>query len=160
MLLRKESCSPPGLDMQAWERMLSSFKGASSKLAAAMAAAARKLCTDQVRRAGVDAFFSSAFGGFQQKNPGVRPRAVGEVYRRIIAQAILTLLLLLCSISYVLTFPRLVNLPLQRVCIMICGIIFRNVAGVEKVVELSEVWRRKCMVFRKWIFGSLLFGSA
>ena len=27
---------------------------------------------------------------------------------------------------------------------------FRNVAaGVEKVVELSEVWWRKCMVFRK-----------
>ena len=38
---------------------------------------------------------------------------------------------------------------------------FRNVAAaVEKVVELSEVWWRKCMVFRKWIFGSFMFGSA
>ena len=38
---------------------------------------------------------------------------------------------------------------------------FRNMAAaVEKVVELSEVWWRKCIVFRKWIFGSFMLGSA
>eukprot|EP00117_Sycon_ciliatum_P022940 scpid104364/ scgid19644/ len=87
----KGSGGPSGLDVQAWQRMLSSFKGASSNLAAAMAAAARKLCTDQVRGAGLEAFVAARLVALNKKQtPGVRPIVVGEVYCRIIAKAILT----------------------------------------------------------------------
>eukprot|EP00117_Sycon_ciliatum_P017622 scpid80707/ scgid16549/ len=84
----KGSGGPSGLDVQAWQRMLSSFKGASSNLAAAMAAAARKLCTDRVGGAGLVAFVAARLVALD-KNPDVHPLAVGEVYRRIIAKAML-----------------------------------------------------------------------
>ena len=84
----KGSGGPSGLDVQAWQRMLSAFKGASSNLAAALAAAAKRICTTDVDPASLPAFVAARLVALD-KRPGVRPIAVGEVARRIIAKAVL-----------------------------------------------------------------------
>ena len=84
----KGSGGPSGLDVQAWQRMLSAFKGASSNLAAALAAAAKRIRTTDVDPASLSAFVAARLVALG-KRPGVRPIAVGEVARRIIAKAVL-----------------------------------------------------------------------
>ena len=70
--------------------MLVCFKESSNRLCSAMAAAAQYLCRVDLTTSEQDL---SAFPAARliplDKNPGVRPIAVGEVHRRIICKAIM-----------------------------------------------------------------------
>ena len=80
-----------GLDAYAWRRLCSSFKSASKELCSALAAVGRRLCTDSINPDHLSAFVACRLIPLD-KCPGVRPIGIGEVPRRIIAKAILTLL--------------------------------------------------------------------
>ena len=54
-----------------------------------MAALARRLCSSYVDPAGLQAFLACRMIPLN-KNPGVRPIGVGEVLRRIVGKAIMT----------------------------------------------------------------------
>ena len=92
------SGGPSGLDVAAWQRMLTVFKGASANLASALAAAAKRLCREVVDPQILSAFVAARLVPLEKSagdaagatsSIGVRPIAVGEVHRRIIAKAIL-----------------------------------------------------------------------
>ena len=72
--------------------MCSSFKEAYANVCDAIATIARTLCTSQAPAIGLDAFFACRLVPLN-KNPGVRPIAIGEVIRRIVAKAILRVVL-------------------------------------------------------------------
>ena len=79
-----------GLDAYAWRRLCSSFKSASHDLCHALAAVGRRICTSNIHPDDLSAFVSCRLIPLN-KNPGVRPISVGEVPRRIIAKAVLSL---------------------------------------------------------------------
>ena len=81
------SSGPSGLDSDAWCRMLTGFKASSNRLCSALAAAARCLCTENIDGDCLTGFTSARLIPLAKK-PGVRPIAVGEVYRRLICRAI------------------------------------------------------------------------
>ena len=82
------AAGPSGLDGAAWQRLCSSFKGASVDLCAALASVARRISTECVDPRGLSAFVASRLIALD-KCPGVRPIGIGEVSRRIIGKAIL-----------------------------------------------------------------------
>ena len=82
------SAGPSGLDADAWKRMLTCFKKSSERLCSALAAAARCLCMEDLTQDDLSAFTAARLIPLD-KNPGVRPIAVGEVFRRIICKAIM-----------------------------------------------------------------------
>jgi len=82
------SAGPSGADSAAWSRMLSVYGKASSALCESLAAAARRLCSSEVPGRELKAFLAARLIPLA-KNPGVRPIAVGEVFRRIIGKAIM-----------------------------------------------------------------------
>ncbi len=84
----KGSAGPSGLDAEAWKRMLTCFKQSSNRLCAALAAAAHCLCTADLTGEDLSAFTASRLIPLN-KNPGVRPIAVGEVFRRLICKAVM-----------------------------------------------------------------------
>ena len=79
-----------GLDAYAWRRLCSSFKSSSHDLCHALAAVGCRICTSNIHPDNLSAFVSCRLISLN-KNPGVRPIGVGEVPRRIIAKAILSL---------------------------------------------------------------------
>ena len=79
-----------GLDAYAWRRLCSSFKSASHDLCHALAAVGRIICTSNIHPDDLSAFVSCRLIPLN-KNAGVRPIGVGEVPRRIIAKAVLSL---------------------------------------------------------------------
>ena len=79
-----------GLDAFAWRRLCSSFKSASNDLCQAIAAAARKICTTDIHPDDISAFVACRLIPLD-KRPGVRPIGIGEVPRRIITKAVLSL---------------------------------------------------------------------
>ena len=83
------SAGPSGLDSSAWQRLCTSFKGASTTLCDAIAAATRRLCCMYVASAGVSPLLASRLIALD-KCPGARPIAVGEVLRRIMGKAIMS----------------------------------------------------------------------
>jgi len=85
------SAGPSGLDAVAWQRMITAFKGASDSLAAALASAAKCLCTKAMDAMHLQAFLAARLIPLD-KNPGVRPIAVGEVFRRIVGKAIMSVI--------------------------------------------------------------------
>ena len=85
------SAGPSGLDAQAWRRMCTSFKSASTNLCAALANVGKRIATTTVHPDGLAAFVACRLIPID-KCPGVRPIGVGEVPRRIIAKAILRIL--------------------------------------------------------------------
>ena len=82
------AAGPSGLDAYAWRRFCSSYKSASVDLCNALAAIARRLCTSIVHQEGLPSFVACRLIPLN-KNPGVRPIAIGKVPRRIIAKSIL-----------------------------------------------------------------------
>ena len=82
------SAGPSGLDAEAWKRMLTCFKQSSDHLCNALAAAAYCLCTEDLTGQDLSAFTASRLIPLDKK-PGVRPIAVGEVFRRIIYKSVL-----------------------------------------------------------------------
>ena len=71
--------------------MCSSFKSASAELCCSIAILARRLCTSFVDPEIVLPLVSCRLIALD-KNPGVRPIGVGEVVRRIIAKAVLSII--------------------------------------------------------------------
>jgi hypothetical protein len=85
------SAGPSGIDADGWKRLCTSFKHSSSNLCNSLALVARKLCTTYVDPKGLSSFTASRLIAID-KQPGVRPIAIGEVSRRIISKAILSVL--------------------------------------------------------------------
>ena len=82
---------PSGGDAQHWKRMLFSFGDQSNELAEAMAAAARRMCTEYVDPQSLAALLANRLMPMD-KNPGTRPVGIGEVPRRIFGKAVVRLL--------------------------------------------------------------------
>ena len=82
------AAGPSGLDTQAWRRMCSSFKSASTSLCTALAGVGKRIATTLIHPEGLSALVACRLIPLN-KCPGVRPIGVGEVPRRIIAKAIL-----------------------------------------------------------------------
>ena len=85
----KGSSGPSGLDSDAWCRMTTCYREALDRLCCALAAAARCLCTETLEADAMIGFTSARLIPLDKK-PGVRPIAVGEVCRRLICRAIMT----------------------------------------------------------------------
>ena len=85
------SAGPSGLDAYGWRRLCSSFKSASAELCCSIAILARHLCTSFVDPGIVLPLVSCRHIALD-KNSGVCPIGVGEVVRRIIAKAILSII--------------------------------------------------------------------
>ena len=82
------SAGPSGIDAAGWRRILVSFHRDSRDLCAAIAAFARRLCTDYVEPSSIRAFVACRLVALN-KNPGVRPIGICEVLRRIIGKVIM-----------------------------------------------------------------------
>ena len=80
-----------GLDAYGWRRLCTQYKSASRQLCSALAAVGRRLCTSFVHPESVSAFVACRLIPLD-KDPGVRPIGIGEVPRRIVAKAVLSLL--------------------------------------------------------------------
>ena len=85
----KGAAGPSGVDAAGWRRILVSFHRESKNLCAAIAAFARRLCTDYLDPSSLRAFLACRLIPIN-KNPGVRPIGVCEVLRRLIGKAIMT----------------------------------------------------------------------
>ena len=85
------SAGPSGMDAQGWRRMCTSFHDASQHLCEAIAAVARRLCTSLVDPKALRGFTCSRLIALD-KQPGVRPVGIGEVSRRIIGKAVLSVI--------------------------------------------------------------------
>ena len=70
------SAGPSGIDAAEWRRLCSCFKRSSDELCSALAAVARRLCSEYVDPAGLSTFVASRLIALD-KNPGVRPIGVG-----------------------------------------------------------------------------------
>ena len=70
--------------------LFGSFKAASHDLCHALAAVGRRICTTNIHPDDLCAFISCQLIPLN-KNPGVRPIGIGEVPRRIVAKAVLSL---------------------------------------------------------------------
>lgn len=77
------AAGPSGLDTQAWRRMCSSFKSASTSLCTALAGVGKRIATTLIHPEGLSALVACRLIPLN-KCPGVRPIGVGEVPRRII----------------------------------------------------------------------------
>ena len=82
------SAGPSGLDADAWTRMLTCFKQSSDRLCTALSCAARALCTQDRTADDMEGLTAARLIPLD-KQPGVRPIAVGEVIRRMICKAIM-----------------------------------------------------------------------
>ena len=89
-LRTRGAAGPSGLDAFGWRRLCISFQRASDDLCCSLALVARKLCTSCVDPDGIIALVACRLIALN-KCPGVRPIGVGEVVRRIIAKAILSI---------------------------------------------------------------------
>ena len=83
------SAGPSGLDADGWRRLCNSFRTASVNLRSALAATARRLCTEYVDPVSLEGLLSSRLIPLN-KHPGIRPIGIGEVVRRIIGKAVLS----------------------------------------------------------------------
>ena len=82
------SSGPSGVDADGWRRMTTCFDAASDQLCSALAAAGRLICTERTADGEMEGFTAARLIPLD-KRPGVRPIAVGEVFRRIISRAIM-----------------------------------------------------------------------
>ena len=80
-----------GGDADFWRRQLSSFGTASAGLCEAVAALARRLCTEYVDPSVLEAFVANRLIPLD-KRPGTRPIGIGEMPRRIIGKAVAAVL--------------------------------------------------------------------
>ena len=83
------SAGPSGVDADGWRRLCNSFRSASGDLRSAIAATTRRLCTEYVDPVTLEGLLSCRLIPIN-KLPGVRPIGVGEVVRRIIGKAVLS----------------------------------------------------------------------
>ena len=92
MILQMDGAAgPSGLDVSSWKRMCSSFGRESEDLCESIASIARKLCRSYVDPTGIEALMASRLTALS-KYPGVRSIGVGEVCRRLIGKAAMTVI--------------------------------------------------------------------
>ena len=82
---------PSGVDACLWRRMCCSFQSASCNLREALAGTARRICSSFVDPEPLKPLTACRLIALD-KCPGVRPIGIGEVSRRIISKAILTVI--------------------------------------------------------------------
>ena len=84
----KGAAGPSALDAAAWRRMVGMFKSASDELCSALSRVAKCLCTERLDALHLRPFLAARLIPLD-KRPGVRPIAVGEVFRRAVGKAIM-----------------------------------------------------------------------
>ena len=72
-----------------WHKMVTGHKEASAQICNAVASVARRLATEYVDPEGLEALLANR-GIALNKNPGLRPVGVGEMVRRIIGKAVMS----------------------------------------------------------------------
>ena len=82
---------PSGVDAAGWRRLCTAFKKSSADLCDAIALLARRLGTSYLDPSGIQAFVACRLVALD-KCPGVRPIGIGEVLRRIVGKAVLSIL--------------------------------------------------------------------
>ena len=85
------AAGPSSADARDWRRYCCSFQRYSDDLCDSLASVARKLCTTLVDPKGLEAFVAGRLIALNKK-PGVRPIGVGEVCRRIVGKAVLSVI--------------------------------------------------------------------
>ena len=85
------SAGPFGLDALGWRRLCTSFQHAFIDLCNNLALVARKICTTYVDPQGIAALTANCLIALD-KCPGVHPIGVGEIVRRIISKAVLSVI--------------------------------------------------------------------
>ena len=83
------AAGPSGLDAFSWRRLCTAFGQRSNDLCAALAAIARRISTTYIDPSTLLAYTSCRLIPLD-KHPGVRPIGIGEVVRRIIGKAVMT----------------------------------------------------------------------
>ena len=100
-LRTKGAAGPSGFDADAWRRALISknFSGASGDLVKAIAKMARKLCTEAIHEnelnenfSSIEAYVACRLIPLEKNDGGTRPIGIGEVLRRIIGKAVVSVL--------------------------------------------------------------------
>ena len=86
----KGAAGPTGTDAHAWRRLCSSFKQASNDLCNALANVGRRICTQPLDSEGLAAFVACRLIPLD-KCPGIRPIGIGEVPRRIVSKAVMSI---------------------------------------------------------------------
>ena len=82
---------PSGVDATGWRRLCTAFKKSSADLCDAIDLLARRLSTSYLDPSGIQAFVACRLVALD-KCPGVRPIGIGEVLRRIVGKAVLSIL--------------------------------------------------------------------
>ena len=82
---------PSGLDADAWRRLCMSSKSASDDLCHALAGFAKCLCVVELHESHLTAYIACRLVPLA-KNPAVRPISTGEVLRRIVGKAVLSVI--------------------------------------------------------------------
>ena len=72
-----------------WHKMVTGFKETSASLCQAVSRLAIRLATELVDPKGLEAFLANR-GIAIDKNPGIRPVGVGEMLRRILGKAVMS----------------------------------------------------------------------
>ena len=85
------SAGPSGVDAQFWKRICSSFQSVSDDLCSSLALVARKIASTYVDPEGLASLTACRLIALDKK-PGVRPIGIGEVSRRIICKAIISVI--------------------------------------------------------------------
>ena len=83
------AAGPSDLDSYAWRRLCTSFKSGSSALCQSLALTAKRLCTEYLDPMCISSLLACRLIALD-KSPGVRPIGIGEIPRRIIAKAVLS----------------------------------------------------------------------
>ena len=111
------AAGPSGIDAHGWRRLCTSFKRASNDLCHSLALATKRICTSFVDPVSISPILACRLIALD-KNPGVRPIGIGDVARRIIAKAVLTV----------------VRPDIQDAsgCLQMCG---GQIAGIEAAVH-------------------------
>ena len=91
ILLMDGAAGPSGMDVSHWKKVCTSFARESDNICDSIAMVARKICSSYVDPLGVSALVASRLIALD-KNPGVRPIGIGEVVRRVIGKAILSVI--------------------------------------------------------------------
>ena len=87
-LTTQGSAGPSGIDAAGWRRICTAFHRESSDLCTAIALVGHRLCSDFVDPVSLRPFLACRLIPLN-KNPGVRPIGVCEVFRRIVGKAVM-----------------------------------------------------------------------
>ena len=141
-LQSKGAAGPSGIDAYFWRRLCTCFYRVSDDLCHSVAAVALRLCSDYVDPRCIMPLLSCRLIALS-KNPGVRPIGIGEIVRRVIAKAVLS----------VVKSDILDTVGLSQLCV-------GQVAGVEAAVHtVQSLFKRDDMEAALLVDASNAFNS-